>query len=168
MQSHGVQIVQMKEGFFSLKAKEDIPSGAFLSDVWGPVTDLPTPHTVQVGIKEHVDPVGPLRYTNHSCQPNAKFVFESRYHDSLTPPSLDDGHQVFWYIEATRDIKKGEEITFDYTTTEYNMSRWFQCLCGYKYCMGEIKGFKHLSAEQKLLRKNQLSPVIRKMWYNDL
>ncbi|KAJ7356270.1 hypothetical protein OS493_026027 [Desmophyllum pertusum] len=164
MQSHSVEVVETK-GFFSLKAKESVSSGTFLADVWGPLKDSATPYTVQVGINEHVDPVGPLKYTNHSCQPNAKFIYESRYHEALIP-TLDVGHQAFWYIVATRDIKKGEDVTFDYTTTEYEMSRGFKCLCGVENCLGEVKGFKYLSAEQKLQRKNALSPVIRKLYNN--
>ena len=65
-----------------------------------------------------------------------------------------------------RDIKKGEDITFDYTTTEYEMARAFKCLCGVANCLGEVKGFKFLSPKEKVRREKELSPVMRKLHYN--
>ena len=95
---------------------------------------------------------------NHSCQPNSKFVYEKR---QATFPDLDSNDEVFWYVMATRDIKKGENVTFDYNTTEYTTVEVFQCMCGADTCLGEIKGYKYLSPEQQRQRKNDVSPVIR-------
>jgi len=55
------------------------------------------------------------KYINHSCEPNAESI-------------NDDGH--IW-IEAVKDIKKGEEITYDYclTTDDY---KDHPCRCGTK------------------------------------
>ncbi|MBT3866075.1 SET domain-containing protein-lysine N-methyltransferase [Candidatus Woesearchaeota archaeon] len=57
------------------------------------------------------------KYINHSCEPNAESLNE-------------DGH--IW-IEAVKDIKKGEEITYDYclTTDDY---KDHPCRCGAKSC----------------------------------
>jgi len=61
------------------------------------------------------------KYINHSCEPNAESI-------------NDDGH--IW-IEAVKDIKKGEEITYDYclTTDDY---KDHPCRCGSKKCKGYI------------------------------
>jgi len=166
MQSDKVEVVEVMKGFLSIRAKEAISVGSFISDVWGPVLHSATPYTLQVGVNKHVDPVGPLKRTNHSCRPNSKFIFERRYKNSPMP-GLDGVCQVFWYLVATRDITKGEDITFDYTTTEYEMSRGFKCLCGAVDCLGEVKGFKFLTPEQKIQRKNKLSPVISKFFSNE-
>ncbi len=63
----------------------------------------------------------PARFINHSCNPNA---------ESLN----DKGH--IW-IEALRDIKKGEEITYDYCLTTDDPHD-HPCKCGSKKCKGYI------------------------------
>jgi hypothetical protein len=55
------------------------------------------------------------RYANHSCNPNAE--------------SYDVGHRVF--IRALRNIKPGEEITYDYGTDYLkNVIGRSNCQCG--------------------------------------
>ena len=62
-------------------------------------------------------------YFNHSCEPNAGF-----------------NGQIF--LVAMRDIKKDEEITFDYAMVTYKSKTArnyrFKCLCGSKNCRGTI------------------------------
>jgi len=41
---------------------------------------------------------------------------------------------------ARRDIKKGEEVTYDYGTTECNPKWGMDCLCGLPCCRGRITG----------------------------
>jgi hypothetical protein len=61
----------------------------------------------------------PARYVNHSCDPNTKVV--------------DECSDV-----AIRDIKKGEEITSDYSL--FNIpGPAMRCKCGSKKCRGIIK-----------------------------
>ncbi|MDD5145205.1 MAG: SET domain-containing protein [Candidatus Pacebacteria bacterium] len=59
-------------------------------------------------------------YFNHSCNPNA-------------------GIKGQITLVAMKDIKSGEEVTFDYTTTECNKYR-FRCYCRTKNCRGTITG----------------------------
>lgn len=67
------------------------------------------------------------RYINHSCKPNCEAVIE------------DD--RVF--IEAISDIRKGEELTYDYCLTidpedtEEDIVR-YRCLCGTSVCRGTM------------------------------
>jgi SET domain-containing protein len=71
---------------------------------------------------------------NHSCDPNA-------------------GVKKVRTLTALKNIKKGEEITFDYSATEwtpqdytaYNPRQWpMTCACGYKFCRRKIKCFPYL------------------------
>ena len=161
MDSSTLAVIKVTDGFLSCQAVEDVKSGSFLTDLWGPVLDLPTPYTVQVAENKHVLPKGLLAYFNHSCQPNAKFIFESR---KISYPSPDANHEVSWYTVATRDIKKGEDVTFDYHTTEYDMAAHFQCNCAAEKCLGKIKGFRYLTPAQQKERARDLSPIITKLW----
>ncbi|NJN40544.1 MAG: SET domain-containing protein [Gammaproteobacteria bacterium] len=67
------------------------------------------------------------RWINHGCKPNCETV-------------EDDG-RIF--IEATRDIARGEELTYDYNITleerhTPRMKQIWACLCGARRCRGTI------------------------------
>lgn len=67
------------------------------------------------------------RWINHGCSPNCETVEE-------------DG-RIF--IEATRDIQVGEELTYDYNITleerhSPRMKRIWACLCGARRCRGTM------------------------------
>jgi len=65
----------------------------------------------------------PAKYINHSCEPNCEFRIENK---------------EIW-IYTKREIKKGEEITYNYgfewNPTEYKKH---PCKCGSKNCVGYI------------------------------
>jgi hypothetical protein len=67
------------------------------------------------------------RYINHSCSPNCE--------------SVDEDGRIF--IEARRDIRPGEELTYDYRlqTEEPITSRLrslYRCNCGTRRCRGTM------------------------------
>lgn len=59
------------------------------------------------------------RFMNHSCDPNTWW--------------LNDDTMI-----ARRDITAGEEITYDYATTEISVPFSMTCLCGASNCRGVI------------------------------
>ncbi|MFW5691052.1 MAG: SET domain-containing protein [Chloroflexota bacterium] len=59
------------------------------------------------------------RYMNHSCDPNTWWA--------------DDETMI-----ARRDIQPGEEITYDYATTEVDINFSMSCRCGSAACRGEV------------------------------
>src|SRR5580704_16571546 len=67
------------------------------------------------------------RFFNHSCDPNCESVVEKR--------------RV--YIEATRAIEPGEEMTYDYQIYKEegdpeNIDEVFACRCGFANCRGTM------------------------------
>jgi len=62
---------------------------------------------------------GAADWVNHSCDPNAGL----------------DGQIV---LVALRDIRAGEEITFDYATSDASPYDEFECGCGSRICRGHI------------------------------
>jgi hypothetical protein len=121
--------------------------GETLFTIDGKVTAAPSSHSVQVGRDLHVDlPEGlppeeimdrfPWRFMNHSCAPNAAV------------------HG--WEVVALRQIVAGEEITFDYNTTEYHLAAPFTCLCSTEHCIGEVRGFRFLTED----RRERLHPLL--------
>jgi len=108
-----------------------------------------TPDAVQIDDDKFID--SDYRYVedhiNHSCDPSVKIDFNSMN------------------FVALKDIKKGEEISYNYLTTEYDLVRDgldFDCNCASKNCLKKIKGFKFLTKTQKLKLKPLLSPFLRK------
>jgi uncharacterized protein len=78
--------------------------------------------------KNHwIRPDKPFIYINHSCSPNISVK----------------GRVSF---VALRDIKKGEELFFDYSTSEDTL--WeMSCYCGSNKCRKKIRGIRHLPKE---------------------
>jgi uncharacterized protein len=71
------------------------------------------------------------RYINHSCRPNCE--------------SVDERERI--YIEAIRDIRKGEELTYDYNLVLDERhtpaaKRENPCFCGTHRCRGTLLGSK--------------------------
>jgi len=62
----------------------------------------------------------PLRFTNHSCQPNAVL-------------RIRQGRVEFY---AMRDVKPGEELTVNYGETHHEGK--LRCRCGAPGCIGRI------------------------------
>ncbi|XVJ59012.1 MAG: SET domain-containing protein [Tepidisphaera sp.] len=136
--------IALKDGAYRVIATESIDTGAVILEVHGVFVDRPSKYSVQIEENLHVELPGveglthepdrhPWRYLNHSCKPNAALV----------------GLKVV----ALRPIRQWDEVTFDYNTTEFEMSEPFACQCG--HCGSSmIRGFKYLRAEEQ----NRLYP----------
>lgn len=94
------------------------------------ILKTPTYLTVQTGLDEHIH-LKPkfLKFTNHSCDPNVFF-------DTLTMRFI-----------ALKNIEPGDEFTFFYPSTEWNMAEPFECLCGAGCCLKHIAGAAHMRTE---------------------
>lgn len=120
----------------------------------GRLTDRPTRTSIQISEELHVDGplatagaagaagrarLAPWQCLNHSCDPNAR----------VEAPRL----------VAVLPIAVGEEITFDYNTTEVDMAEPFPCACGSASCRGAmIRGFVHLPEDERIRLAPFLSP----------
>jgi len=90
---------------------------------------------------------------NHNCNPNCYIDFKNLN------------------LIAKRDIKNGEELSFDYHTSEYDLIDQgypFKCHCGSNNCIGKIKGFRFLSNRKKEERMEFVSPYIKKKYQSEL
>jgi SET domain-containing protein len=132
--------VQEKNGCKGVFAKEEIAMDSFIK-LEGVITSHPTRYSIRLGEDKHLS-VPPDRevtqsheffwkYLNHSCQPNGE---------------INTAELTF---RPLRKIVQGEECTFNYLTTEYEMAAPFACHCGAANCFGLIRGYKYLSTEQR-------------------
>ena len=129
----------------SLFAREDAEKDKILIKFEGQVLHYPKKSTLQIDENKHLEREGTIdNYLNHSCKPNGYVNF-----DDLT-------------FRTLRKIKKGEEVTFNYLTTEWDMAYKFQCQCNSENCLKHIKGFKYLTPKQKKKLEPLLSPFLKR------
>jgi hypothetical protein len=133
--------IKTENKFRSLVTKQAYKKGdAICSMPSENIMDKPNRYTVQIGRTVHTH-VGKLAALNHSCDPNV---------------ILDTEKMV---MVARRDIEKGEELSFFYPSTEWEMAAPFICLCGAANCIHVVAGARFLPLS--ILENHYLNPHIR-------
>ena len=108
------------------------------------IVDTPNYLTVQVEEDKHIH-LSPeyLQYTNHSCEPNVLFNTSTMQLECLT------------------EVAIGDELTFFYPATEWEISQTFNCHCGKPTCVGLIQGAAELPAD--ILNRYKITDFINAM-----
>lgn len=135
-----------------LFAKSSIKKGSIIFHFDGKIGDDAHTNSESLQIDEDKFLESTLKFDdflNHSCEPNCYIDWQNMN------------------LIALRDIQIGEELSFDYNTAEYDLINMvencsFKCNCGSKNCVGEVKGFRYLSIEQKNKTQKFISPVLKK------
>jgi SET domain len=128
-----------------------IIAGERLFAVTGRPLRRPDRYSVQVGAHVHLTPDGaPWSLVNHSCSPNTAIRFDR------------------WELVALRPIDEGEELTWNYLTTEWELSCPFLCGCATDRCERTIRGFRHLKIESRTRLRPLLSPYLRARFLHGL
>jgi hypothetical protein len=91
---------------------------------------VPNSHTIQMDWHRHVLLDLPARFVNHRC------------HTANLGLKENQEEQTFEFY-VLRDIAKGEELTWDYCDTEYDMESPFTCTCGDTHCRKIVRGWKY-------------------------
>ena len=98
--------------------------------------------TVQTAADRHITLMPEfLQYINHSCAPNVFF------------------NTTTMELVCLQPMQPGDEFTFFYPGTEWEMAQPFVCNCGNAGCLQLINGASHLSVET--LSKYKLTDFIR-------
>jgi hypothetical protein len=132
--------VERKEGSFASRSVSlvNLPAGAVFARITNPTPATCAYSSVQAIRDLHIELNCDLLYTNHSCRPSVIFDMER------------------WEVRVGENgLKEGDELTFFYPSTEWEMSQPFDCQCGAKECRGKITGAKDMDRE-----------VLRKQWLN--
>ena len=145
-ESPSVEIIR-DAGFASLHAVRSFARGEIVFPLRGRPVARPTRFSIQVGRDAHLDPVSdqvsPWGSLNHGCDPNV---------------AIDVSRRV---IVARRAIAAGDQLRFDYNTTEWELAESFVCSCGAPACVGLAMGFAHLSSARQLILLCDAAPHIR-------
>lgn len=137
--------VTLDQGPFGelVRAVNPITEGEVLFHLSGEIIDHPTKYTIQLDESRHVVTSSLLwKSMNHACEPNVVVDVTNRE------------------MRAACDITAGEELTFNYNTTEWDMASPFHCGCSAPSCVSVIRGFRHLGPSQRSAIRDKLSPFI--------
>ncbi len=132
-----IQIVKSRIEGRGIISTIDLKRGDFVGYIKGPIK-----HKINkgsrdseanpdwVGFKKNywIDPLPPFKYINHSCDPNCGIAGTKS-------------------VYAIKNIKAGDELTFDYAISEID-TNWkldYKCRCGSKNCRKEIRSIQYLS-----------------------
>jgi SET domain-containing protein len=88
-----------------------------------------------------IDGFGAAAFVNHSCDPNC----ETRQY----------GKRMF--IVADRNIKAGEELTYDYNLFDGEPGELAPCYCGAPKCRGTMFSDEEVARQKRALRRKQKS-----------
>ena len=135
--------IKTENKFRTLVTKQAYKTGEMICEMPSEnIMDKPNRFTVQIAKDRHTH-VGKLAALNHSCDPNVV---------------LDTERML---MIARRDIEKGEELSFFYPATEWEMQAPFICLCGSANCIHVVAGARFLPLST--LETHYLNKHIREM-----
>ena len=142
----------------ALVAINDIPKDIILFYFKGDCTKTRTRTSIQVSHNTHIEVGSVGSKINHSCSPNSKV--RTSYNDKT-----NEGLIAFFSIKS---INAGEEITFDYATTETDLTPELaskHCLCNTKNCRGKFFSYTNLPYlfKEKLENEGLLAEHILEM-----
>ena len=126
-----------------LRAVQPIRAREVVFYLGGRIVTAPTKYTLQLDAGRHLLADNELwQFMNHGCEPCVRIDVDTRQ------------------MIAIRDVARGEELTFNYNTTEWDMAAPFDCNCGDENCTGRIRGFRYLTPAQRAALRPWLSPLI--------
>ncbi|KAF2472430.1 uncharacterized protein BDR25DRAFT_302619 [Lindgomyces ingoldianus] len=122
----------------------DLPAGAIFARISGPTPASCAYTSVQASRDLHIELNSDLVFINHSCRPT--LLFDMTRWEVRVNPELKGG------------LKAGDELTFFYPSTEWDMVQPFDCRCREASCRGTISGAKDMELE--VLSNYWLNPHI--------
>lgn len=115
----------------SAHARAALPAGALFARLsFPPLVRTPAPaySTVQIARTAHAELHSDLLYVNHSCAPALEFDFTA----------------MAVRVARGRALAVGDELTFFYPSSEWEMAQPFACRCGAPACRGWIAGAREM------------------------
>ncbi len=103
-----------------------------IADITGRIVDDPdywSEYCIDLGDGRVLEPDAPIRFINHSCQPNCLLVDSARWDDQTGE------YYIATRLKALVAISAGDELTIDYA---WPASCAIPCLCGSPQCRGWI------------------------------
>ncbi|WP_067518555.1 SET domain-containing protein [Endozoicomonas ascidiicola] len=136
--SHGTELAEFKGHLVGREIATELQEAEdFDSDYYIQVDE----HHWMVDIVEE-----PANYFNHSCEPNAM---------------LDPKAPLATRLLALCDIRKGEEVTYDYGTQDKDIPYSMDCRCNSSECRGIVSSKDYLNPDFQRARKGMFPAYIQ-------
>ena len=122
-----------------LFADEFIPKNNIVLYLEGNYLPHPTRSSIQIKDDKHIES-WEGGHINHHCDPNT----EIRIHDDFIGRNSHAQMEssLVALVVAKRDIDMGEELTFDYEITEFELSEPFRCDCHGRWIRGKVHKYQ--------------------------
>ncbi|KPA86560.1 hypothetical protein ABB37_00696 [Leptomonas pyrrhocoris] len=147
----GLDVVDLKGEPTVISSKEH-EEGGVVFEATGVPLPFPIRSTVELPGDRHLRLTGGSEFLMHSCLPNLRLEI--------------DGTRIRGV--ALRTIETGEKLTYNYLTTEWEISKVFHCSCNVYCCYGLIKGFRFLDREQQEHLLPDCSPAVKEKYRSPL
>jgi hypothetical protein len=111
-------------------ARRPLSGNLVLGEIEGTILDQhpeDSSYVMELASGRLLDPAAPLRFVNHSCDPNCEIFYWDE--EDGTPPE-----ERLW-MQTIRPIAKGEELTIDYS---WPADAAIPCRCNTACCRGWI------------------------------
>lgn len=93
---------------------------------------------IQIGEDDFSFQQGDIKFINHSCDPTGYW-------------------SDYGVLTARRDISPGDEITYDYSTSDITLSYSMECLCKTPHCRGTVTNREYLDPAFQARYEGQLA-----------
>ena len=146
-------IIEIRQSRFGkgLFAKKDMAPGTIICKATGKELNFQQTlllhqkesHTLQIDFDKYILCDPPFLYSNHSCNPNC---------------AINSDFELF----TLQDVKEGEELFWDYSTSMLERHWTMKCTCGEKNCRKIITDLDLIpnDLQRKYLEMNIVLPFI--------
>jgi|GEM_PF-4210878 len=146
-------VVETESTGKGLFANKDLSTGEIVMYLEGPclpknqLTKEDFVHVLQVDddlFQVSAIPGRPDDNFNHSCDPNCLMIVRKK-----------EGGNFYIWVQALRPIKKDEQLSFFYPSTEKNQGKdgqdsGFHCECGSESCIHNVEGLENMTVRDFL------------------
>ena len=100
-------------------------------------------HSMQIGLHDYILVQPPFLYSNHCCDPNC-------------------GINEQLELITIKPVSKGEELTWDYSTSMFERHWTMKCNCGVERCRGIVEDFDRIpeNTQNEYIEKKIVLPYI--------
>ncbi len=146
--------IEFKHGERGLVAALDLGAGEIITAIHGREVTRPSRYTLQISEDLHIEPFE-MSHTEPLSTQNLWALFNHH----CMPNSYLQGRNMV----ALRDILAGEELCFNYNSTEFELEIPFECSCDApgRKSPHFIRGFRYLPAHERTDLADYLADHLR-------
>ncbi|RNF11483.1 methyltransferase [Trypanosoma rangeli] len=144
----GIKVVQTRNSHLLTVSRGTHEPMSTVFTSTGVLLPFPVRSTIELPGYQHLRLTGGSEFIRHACQPNLRLEIVG---DSIRGVAL-------------RFIEEGEELTYNYLCTEWDIAEPFHCTCNTDSCYAFIRGFYYLDTGEKARLLQNASAAIKEKY----